>query len=160
MADLGDKLRQAGVPVTEQRRRDNARRGGASGNVFPPGYPQYFTEDGHTRVELVAEEAQRIAEQLVADGLTRRQLRVFYDHAMRQLQRLQYGNEFGEVHPQVVRLKAAAADRAARRTNNIPPSFKEFIDRNIDKVMDKESFIRGFMPHFEAVVAYSARARE
>ena len=159
MADLGDKLRVAGVSVTEERRRDDARRGGGSGNVFPRSYPQYFTNEGYTRVELLKEEAERIAEQFALDRLTRHQLRAFYDHAKKQLQRLQYDTPFAEVHFEVARLKAFAADRAAR-ANPIPRSFKEFIDRNVDATGDEKSFEKGFMPHFEAVVAYCARLRD
>jgi CRISPR type III-A-associated protein Csm2 len=159
MPDLGDKLRKAGVPVTEERRRDDTRRGGGTGNAFPPAYPQYFTKEGYTRVELLKEEAEQIAERFAADRLTRHQLRAFYDHAKKQLQRLQYGTAFAEVHAEVARLKAFAADRAAR-ANPIPRSFKEFIDRNIDAIRDEKSFEKGFMPHFEAVVAYCARLRD
>jgi CRISPR type III-A-associated protein Csm2 len=157
MADIGDKLRAAGVPVREEPRRDDRRGGG--GNVFPPGYPQYFTKDGYTRVELVKEEAERIAKDFAEKRLTRHQLRAFYDHAKRQMQRLQYGTSFPEVHPEIARLKAFAADRAAR-PNPIPGSFKEFIDRNVDSITDEETFSKGFMPHFEAVVAYCARLRD
>ncbi|MGO9264668.1 MAG: type III-A CRISPR-associated protein Csm2 [Candidatus Binataceae bacterium] len=158
MADMRDKLRGAGIPVTEGRRREDERRSGG-GNVFPPGYPQYFTKEGHTRVEVVKEEAERTAEQFARDKLTRHQLRAFYGHSKKQLQRLQYGTPFAEVHFEVARLKAFAADRAAR-ANPIPPSFKEFIERNVDAIRDEKSFEKGFIPHFEAVVAYCARLRD
>ena len=159
MPDLGDKLRKAGIHVTEERRRDETRRTGGGGNVFPPGYPQYFTKDGYTRVELLKEEAERLADRFAAERLTRHQLRAFYDHAKKQLQKLQYGTPFPEVHPEVARLKAFAADRAAR-ANPIPRSFKEFIDRNVDAIADEKSFEKGFMPHFEAVVAYCAGLKD
>lgn len=155
MPDMKDKLRAAGIPVTEAPQKDNPQRRGSGGNVFPPGYPQYFTKDGHIRVDLVKEEAEHIADRFAAERLTRHQLRSFYNHAKKQLQRLQYGTPFAEVHPEVARLKAFAADRAGR-ANGIPRSFKEFIDRNVDSITSQETFVKGFMPHFEAVVAYCA----
>jgi CRISPR type III-A-associated protein Csm2 len=168
MADMRDAMRRAGLRDTRPQGggRGGGTRPGTPGerdraeNPFPPDYPKYFTSEGHTRVELLKNEAETIAARFEADGLKRHQLRAFYDHAKRQLQRLAYGTFFGEVHPEVVRLKAYAADRAGRATNPIPASFKQFIDRNVDAVNDETSFKKGFMPHFEAVVAYCARIRD
>jgi CRISPR type III-A-associated protein Csm2 len=111
-------------------------------------------------VELLLKEAESLAACFERDGLKRHQLRAFYDHAKRQLQRLQYGASFADVHPEIAKLKAFAADRAQRAENKLPVSFKQFIDRNINAITDRKSFERGFMPHFEAVVAYCARIRE
>lgn len=155
--DMRDALRKAGLRTSEDPRGHGARGPARVENPFPPRYPQYF-KDGYPRVELVKEEAEGIAERFAIDGLKRHQLRAFYDHAKKQLQRLAYGAPFEEVHPEVARLKAFAADRSER--GHIPRSFKQFIDRNIDAVTNQESFTKGFMPHFEAVVAYCARIRE
>lgn len=126
----------------------------------PPNYPRYFTDAGFTRVELVQGEAMRIAECFKSAGLNRHQLRAFYDHAKRQLQRLDYGIPFDEVRIEIARLEAFAADRAGRSTNALPQVFKSFIDRNVKAVKDEKCFQKGFMPHFEAVVAYCATLRE
>jgi CRISPR type III-A-associated protein Csm2 len=131
-----------------------------SDNPFPLGYPKYFDDKGYTRVELVTVEAENLARKFEGDRLKRHQLRAFYDHAKRQLQRLENGGPFGEVRLQVARLKAFAADRAGRADNALPLSFKQFIDRNVDAVKDEVSFQKGFMPHFEAVVAYCARIKD
>lgn len=53
-------------------------------------------------------------------------------------------------------LKARAAYRAARSEDSLPRPFKEFLDRNLDAVKDEVSFRKGFLVHFEAVVAYCA----
>jgi CRISPR type III-A-associated protein Csm2 len=136
MADMADKLRAAGVR----------------------GYPQYFTKEGFLRTELLKEEAEQRAQDFHRRGLTRHQLRAFFDHAKKQLQRLQYGAPFREILPEIIRLKTAAADRAARTgPNRIPSDFRRFIDSNIDAITDQRSFERGFMPHFEALVAYFPR---
>ncbi|MBV9399380.1 MAG: type III-A CRISPR-associated protein Csm2 [Bryobacterales bacterium] len=106
------------------------------------------------QAELLKGKAEEIASRFEADGLRRHQLRAFYDHAKRQLQRLGYGAPFEEIKPEIARLKAFAADRAGRSNNPIPATFKRFIDCNVDAVGDEKSFKSGFMPHFEAVVAY------
>jgi CRISPR type III-A-associated protein Csm2 len=129
-------------------------------DIFPSGYPQYFNSDGHLNIELIKDQAQRIAACFEAQDLKRHQLRAFYDHAKRQLRRLAYGAPFGEVYPEIARLKAHAAYRAGRANNPIPEAFRHFIDRNVDAVNDETSFTRGFMPHFEAVVAYCARLKD
>jgi CRISPR/Cas system CSM-associated protein Csm2 small subunit len=106
---------------------------------------------------LVTNEAKEKADSFKREGLKTHQLRAFYDHAKRQLQRLSYGAAFSEVHFEIARLKPLAADRAARADNAIPPSFKQFIDCNVDAVVDEVAFRKGFMPHFEAVVAYCGK---
>jgi CRISPR type III-A-associated protein Csm2 len=167
MPDMRDALRGAGF---QGARPQGNRRGGTpvakpdergrTDNLFPPGYPKYLTAEGYTRVELITGEAENLAARFESDRLKRHQLRSFYDHAKRQLQRLVYGAPFGEVHPEIARLKAFAADRYGRADNALPKSFKDFIDRNVDSVADEASFRKGFMPHFEAVVAYCARIKD
>ncbi|SRR5579883_1978712 len=165
MPDMKDAMRGAGfrgrrAPSNGPPEKSSVRPGGTqggSGDAFPPGYPTYFGPDGHTRVELLLKEAENLATCFERDRLKRHQLRAFYDHAKRQLQRLQHGASFGAVHPEIAKLKAFAADRAGRTENALPLSFKRFIDFNVDAVTDQDSFEKGFMPHFEAVVAYCAR---
>jgi CRISPR type III-A-associated protein Csm2 len=164
MPDMKDAMRGAGfqgsrAPGNPPPGKPSGRGGrqGGSNYTFPPGYPTYFGPDGHTRVELLLREAENLAACFERDGLKRHQLRAFYDHAKRQLQRLQHGASFGAVHPEIAKLKAFAADRAGRTENALPLSFKRFIDLNVDAVTDQNSFEKGFMPHFEAVVAYCAR---
>lgn len=159
MPDMKEAMRQAGLHPKDTR-GDGPRGAPPSDNPFPAGYPQYFTKDGYPQVEMVKEQAETIARRFATERhpLTRHQLRAFYDHAKKQLRLLEYGTPFAKVHPEVARLKAFAADRAAR--DKIPFSFRQFIDRNIDAITDEKSFRNGFMPHFEAVVAYSARIRD
>ena len=169
MPDIRDALHGAGFQGTKPQDNRQGRQPtgnpderGRMENPFPKDYPKYFTDDEkkHTRVELVTTEAENLAIRFESEKLKRHQLRAFYDHAKRQLQRLSYGTPFGEIHAEIGRLKAFAANRSGRADNALPPSFKEFIDRNVGAVIDEDSFKKGFMPHFEAVVAYCARLRE
>jgi len=44
--------------------------------------------------------------------------------------------------------------------NKIPSAFRDFVDANVNRVLDsndpKASFLRGFLPHFEAIVGFGA----
>jgi CRISPR type III-A-associated protein Csm2 len=163
MPDMRDALQGAGfrAPQAQGNRPGGPQRDRTPGiNPFPQGYPHSFASHGHARVELITTEAENLATKFESDRLKRHQLRSFYDHAKRQLQRLAYGVSFEEVHPEIARLKAFAADRAGRAENALPQSFKQFIDRNVEAVTDRVSFEKGFMPHFEAVVAYCARIKD
>ncbi len=168
MRDMKDAMREAGLrrscaPSHRSPGKPSGGSGGTpggGGNPFPQGYPKYFGPDGHTRVELLLKEAEDLAACFKRERLKRHQLRAFYDHAKRQLQRLQCGASFGAVHPEIAKLKAFAADRARRAENALPSPFKRFIDLNVDAVKDRISFEKGFMPHFEAVVAYCAYITE
>ncbi|HLI82705.1 MAG TPA: type III-A CRISPR-associated protein Csm2 [Bryobacteraceae bacterium] len=167
MPDMKDALGRAGFKSAEPRRTragpapsSGAHPGQPVESSFPPGYPKYFAENGSIRVDMITIEAERLAARFEADRLKRHQLRSFFDHAKRQSQRLVYGAPFGEVHPQIALMKAFAADRAERADNKLPQSFKQFIDRNVDAINNEAAFRRGFMPHFEAVVAYCARIKD
>ncbi len=162
MPDMRDAMQGAGFrgPRPQGNRPGRPNVGGPATNPFPHGYPTYFDSEGHLRVALITSEAENLARRFEDDNLKRHQLRSFYDHAKRQLQRLTYGVSFGEVHPDIARLKAFAADRAGRTENALPQSFKQFIDRNVEAITNIRSFQNGFMPHFEAVVAYCARIKD
>jgi CRISPR/Cas system CSM-associated protein Csm2 small subunit len=133
-------------------------QGGAP--IFPPGYPQYFTSEGCTRIEMVTTQAAKLARTFEGTGLRRHQLRAFYDHAKRQLVRLAYGTPFEEIRSEIGRLQGFAAYREGRPVNPLPSSFRQFIDLNVAAVVDQKTFQKGFMPHFEAVVAYCARIKD
>jgi CRISPR/Cas system CSM-associated protein Csm2 small subunit len=151
---------QTGRPGGRDRGRPEAHE--RPENPCPDGYPKYFDDKERkiARPAIVTTEARERADRFKTDKLKRHQLRAFYDHAKRQLQRLNYGAAFEEVRFEIARLQPLAADRAGRSDNAIPGSFKQFIDCNVDAVVDEDSFRKGFMPHFEAVVAYCAILRD
>jgi CRISPR-associated protein Csm2 len=82
--------------------------------------------------------------------LNKHQLRAFFSEVKR-IQTL-YGGGYGEeLRNRLLTLKAQAHLRQERRT--IPKAFRDFIDTNVHKVRDTESF-KAFVQHFEAVLAY------
>lgn len=124
--------------------------------AFPQGYPDYFDADGVLKPEYVTTLAENIARELgqARPRMTMHQLRAFYDHVKRQENALKNHRPFKEVLVEISKLKAIASERASKE--KIPDYFRDFIDRNVDKSKDEDAFLKGFVEHFQAVVAYCA----
>jgi CRISPR type III-A-associated protein Csm2 len=127
-----------------------------SGDLFPPGYPDYFDSFGVLRTEYVTSLAEKIAEELgyARPKMTMHQVRAFYGHVKRQERAVTNGRPYREVLPEISKLKPIANERASKE--KIPAAFKDFIERNVDKCKDEKAFLNGFVEHFQAVVAYCA----
>jgi Csm2 Type III-A len=153
----------------------------SSSFVFPAGYPDYFVSTAEMqdpgqagkqapipkpgnkpvlKTEFLTTLAERIAGELGAarPKLTMHQLRGFYQHVKLQEGALKSGRPFPQVLVEIIKLKPIARERAAK--DKIPGSFEQFIIRNVDKVKDPDSFLLGFVEHFQAVVAYCAGTLE
>jgi len=143
-----------------QKESRGARREatGTRGHVFPSGYPDYFDPEGILKCEYLTELPEKIARAFgsAKPTLTPHQLRAFYQHVKRQQGALRNGRPFREVMVEICKLKPFATERAEKQPAKIPPEFKEFICRNVDKVKDEKTFLDGFVEHFQAVVAYCA----
>ena len=149
-------------PACFQKKRGGGRSRAAAdaGADFPPGYPEYFDSDGLLKPEYVTVEAEKIAQALgrTKPRMTMHQLRAFYHHVKRQEGALKNGQSFREVLVEVSKLKPFASERASK--DKIPAHFEQFIIRNVDKAKDEKTFLRGFVEHFQAVVAYCAGTLE
>ncbi len=181
MANLGDEFRKAGFssrpeskcidcgkpfqPRDPKHRRcqDCARKQlprevpdrPAEGSFFKAGYPDYF-EDGVLRPEFVTDLAEEIAQRLGAErpSMTMHQLRAFYGQVKRLEGALKRKRPFREIALEIQKLKPIASERASK--DKVPKYFEQFIIRNVDKAKDEDSFLKGFVEHFQAVVAYCA----
>jgi CRISPR/Cas system CSM-associated protein Csm2 small subunit len=122
--------------------------------VFPSGYPNYFTDKGVIKEEYVTTLADSIAQEFGYAKLTMHQLRSFYQYVKQREAAIQHEGSLDRVIADIKRLKSFAHERANK--DKIPRVFKDFIDRNVDKVVDRKTLIQGFAEHFQAVVAYSA----
>jgi CRISPR type III-A-associated protein Csm2 len=125
-------------------------------STFPPGYPDYFDADKVLKPEFVTDLAEDIATELgqARPRMTMHQLRAFYAHVKRQENALKNHRPFKEVLVEISKLRAIASERASKE--KIPGYFRDFIDRNVDKSKDEDAFLKGFVEHFQAVVAYCA----
>ena len=147
----------------EQRGRYSPRREQKPPSL-PPGYLEggYFDQKDKIRPELITRTAEDIARTLGNAGVTTAQLRRFFGQ-VRSIERelAARDRDFEAVAPQIQSLKPMVANYVGRGNNPWERErrevFKRFIDRNVDRVMagnDERFFKRGFVPHFESVVAY------
>lgn len=122
----------------------------------------YFTDPGNSVVsaELLSTEATRIAKMLSDAEVSMGQVRRYFTMARFLKDRLQSGEVFGVVANELRRMKANVAAVVGRvqegaQRERLTRTLKEFLDRNFDvAVRDAQSFVKGFLPHFECVLAY------
>ncbi len=156
-----------------QKQRDAG--GGGGGNMPRSGAPRsapppatlpddylshgYFDKDGNVFSNLVTALPEEIAKRLGVGGVTTGQLRRFYTKAKTAEQRLDAGESFASVVAGILELKQHAANVVGRaQGRNEQAGFellKQFIDRNVDAaVADERAFRKGFLLHFQGVVAF------
>lgn len=146
------------------RRDDRAGRpGGAGGrevnDTIAQHWPDYlkdgyFDAEGNLKVEYVSRERVEPLAQKMA-SLTIHQVRRYFGHCRAIETRLKSGGAaWQKLWPEVKKLDVAAADGAAKQPPKIPSLFHDFIRRNVDKIQTKDDFLRGFLPHFEALVGF------
>lgn len=129
---------------------------------FWPGYLNdgYF-EGGNLRPELVSrDKMDALAHEMANDrpGLTKHQLRRFFNHCRAIEARLKSGASTWEAErANFLKLDIAAAAAAPSPDRNdpkIPRLFHDFIKRNVQAVRTETDFLKGFLPHFEALVGF------
>jgi CxxC-x17-CxxC domain-containing protein len=150
----GEARRSDAQPRDRGPRPAPARPGG-----LPDGYLRggYFDAEGNLRPELVVEQPREIAEALAGGRpeLSAAALRRFFAKARRIERRLQTESGFAAARPTLLELKPFARDSVKRDV--APPLFEVFIGRNVDAVQTERDFLKGFLPHFQYVVAYFPR---
>jgi CRISPR type III-A-associated protein Csm2 len=114
----------------------------------------YFTEKGHLRIELLTSTADHLAKVFGFDNLSRSQLRRFYGHVRAAENRLEMLGDFEPVKVDIFKLDSFVAE--AKGKGKVPESFYRFVKSNLAQVTDEKSFKKGFLEHFQAVVAYCA----
>jgi CRISPR type III-A-associated protein Csm2 len=126
--------------------------------VSAPGHgPGYFDNAGHLRPEFVAKEnVDNLARRFDRDGLNMHQLRRFFNYCREIERRLRSESSWEAERINVAKLSAFAADAAGKKPAKIPPSFREFLDKNVEQIHSRKDFLEGFMEHFEALVGFSA----
>ncbi len=120
--------------------------------LLPRGYLErgYFDKDGNVLPEVIQEWPEQLARTFLREGLKSTQLRRFFNRA-RAIE--QQALPFERLKEDILSLKPIVAASVGRRT--APDIFKMFIDKNIDLAVNSpESYGRGFLTHFQSVVAY------
>lgn len=126
----------------------------AAGDLDASGYGEYYDGNGRLKPEYVDQKANDLALAFAVAELSKHQLRAFFDAAKRleAAISLRGGPGHADLQSDLAMFKAHANARQGRR--RIPPVFVKFIERNVDRALVNEQSFRGFVKHFEAVVAY------
>jgi CRISPR type III-A-associated protein Csm2 len=123
----------------------------------------YFLANDYLKPDLVArQKLEPLARQLgtARPPLTNHQLRRFFQHCRAIEARLKGRTSTWESERvELSKLDFAAADAFPKppKPAKIPKIFHEFIRRNVQTVKTETDFLKGFLPHFEALVGFSAQ---
>jgi len=121
---------------------------------LPAGYlaSGYFDKDGNVLTEVIQQWPEQLAQTFLRQRpqMTSNQLHRFFNRA-RAIE--QQNLPFERARADILNLKPIVAASVGRGT--APDIFKTFIDSNVDlAISSPESFKRGFLTHFQSVVAY------
>lgn len=121
---------------------------------LPEGYLArgYFDANGNIYRELITDHAEAVAKKL--EGLTPSQFRRYFNHARRIEAQLRQEVDFDTIRHELDRMKPLVMSALADRNAKMTPTFAAMLHRMIDAVETSHDFVMGFMPHFEAVLAY------
>ncbi|MBM4047462.1 MAG: type III-A CRISPR-associated protein Csm2 [Planctomycetes bacterium] len=151
----------------KQRGAPTGREGPRAGPL-PSAVPKdYLTrgyfQDAERRVvfpELLEARAMGIAEALSRANVSMGQVRRYFTMARFLENRLESGESYDLIANELRRMKANVAAVVGRvqdgyQREGLTRTLKSFIDQNVDAaVRDKESFLKGFLTHFECVLCY------
>ena len=144
---FGDRPGQGNAPSAQPQLPPDYLRGG------------YFDQNGYLRVEVVTHWAKSVAKVLIGTNpknprMKSAQLRNFYEKAKVIQRRLKAEEPFDSLRAEVASLERDAAYAVGRENSPAPPSFKEWMDRNLELALrDAKNFL-AFVEHFESVVAF------
>ncbi len=116
------------------------------------GYFELKDDKRSLRSEIVDALAQEAAKRLGNQGMKTHQIRRVFNKARGIQARLKRDRDFAATEG-IYKLKRDVAYQVGRAV--VPEDFLHFIERNVAlAVADRESFEKGFMQHFESILAY------
>ena len=152
-----------------REQQDRARRpdGGQQDQSIPALPDSYFILDQDKPCLHTAFVSKRTVDPLAATmananpRLTTGQIRRFFNHCREIERRLKIdGESWTQVAADFESLSAHAQYASSGQNRKIPREFRQFIDRNVNRVTSSEdprvAFLEGFLPHFEALVGFGA----
>ena len=120
----------------------------------------YFDANQNLKLEYVQREpVEKLVKAMsqASKPLTMHQLRRFFQHSRAIEAKLKQGSTWEQEHVSFKKLDIAAADADGKKDKKIPTLFHDFIKQNVAAVTSKEEFLKGFLPHFEALVGFGAQ---
>lgn len=131
-------------------------------NVLWPDYLKegYFDTKGNLReVYLKKGKVEALVKAMAFTekaALTTHQVRRFFQHCRAIEAKIKAGASWEAQRAEFLKLAVAAADAYGKKDKKIPLPFLDFINLNTNKVKNKTDFLKGFMPHFEALVGFGS----
>jgi CRISPR-associated protein Csm2 len=162
----GKKCEKCGKPLKDDKYRHcfNCNEGmkgvGSSGGGMATDYLSkgYFDEKGNLFERYVARggDADIIANKLGYEkpAMTTHQLRRFYGHVRAAENRLQMTGNFPAIYIDLKKLEPFVAE--AKGKGKIPDLFYDVMNKNLSVVKTQKDFTKGFLEHFQAIVAFFA----
>lgn len=157
-------------PRDRQHRNDQRRSSGDSyyqEQTLQELWPGYLSEgfldaDGNLRIEYV--ERKRVAPLMEAMSrakpkhLTMSQARRFFQHCRAIEARLRARTStWQEEEANFRMLDVAAADAFGKSQRKIPQLFHDLIRSSVAAVKGEADFLKGFLPHFEALIGFGSQ---
>lgn len=110
-----------------------------------------------SKVEPLVKEMSFDLHQKSDPQLTNHQLRRFFQHCRSIQARLKgQTSTWAQEKVEFLKLDVVAADAFGKKDKKIPKLFHDFIQKNVSAVRDENDFLKGFLPHFEALVGFGA----
>lgn len=178
MSSMGDAMRKAGIQSKQPERRGRGGQGGGGKSRSHggrqrqdlPEFPDsYFTTDDRgnpcRQTDFVSKKVDELVRILASDchpQLTTGQARRFFNHCRDIERRLKVdGESWQQIAADFESLSFHAQYASSGQNRKISQEFhKDFIDRNVKRVMSSDdpcrAFLDGFLPHFEALVGFGA----
>lgn len=134
---------------------------GAKG--LPDGYLEdgYFDTQKHLKREYIVEYAHDIAQRLAYDKykpMSAAGLRRFFTKVRFLERKLLTKGDFNTIVPEILALIPYVHNAKTRGV--VPNLFQEFIEKNVNTAVEsKDAFCKGFLKHFEYVVAFFPKSR-
>jgi CRISPR-associated protein Csm2 len=148
-----DRYGKKGGKQGSDRHQNNSYKG------LPGGYLDkgYFDEKGNLHEELILAHAEEIALKFGNspnrnENLTFAQLRRYYSHAVNAGLAYKSHRNQGLCLNSIKQLDPFVAE--AQGKGKVPKIFRDFIKRNIEEIKTIKDITEGFIPHFQAIVAY------
>jgi CRISPR type III-A-associated protein Csm2 len=90
--------------------------------------------------------------------MTMHQIRRFFQHCRAIEAKVRAGTATWAAEEAAFRqLDVAAADAFGKSPPKIPELFHDFVKSNVAAVKNEKDFLKGFLPHFEALVGFGSR---
>lgn len=120
---------------------------------LPKGYLEggYFDQEGYLKDKLITDAASDVAKGFGKE-MSNSQLRRFYGHVKTAEKAYSYSKDTKKLINDVSLILSFAAE--AKGKEKVPSVFYDFIHKNIQNIKTAKDILKGFIPHFQAVVAY------